>query len=111
VLGVGEGRRDCRDHGRVERPAARREEEHGRRPARELEAAGGEVVVRHAVAQEMRERPECGRPGRGPCQGAHESAGRDVKGDDHPQRRRGGDGERGAHMARRIFAGPTSKIR
>ena len=57
VLDIGDRSRHGAEDGGVERPAPRREEEESRDPARDLEPARVNVVVRHPVAEQMRDRP------------------------------------------------------
>jgi hypothetical protein len=79
MLDVRNGPRDSADDGRVEWAAGCREEEDGHGPARQLEAARGDVVVWHAVTGEVDERPESGRPAAPPAQGAGQGPRGDVK--------------------------------
>ena len=58
VLGVGDGRRDCSERRRVERPAGEREQSQPEQPAPDLEATIGDVPVRDPIAGEMQRRAE-----------------------------------------------------
>jgi hypothetical protein len=83
VLDVGQRGGYGADDSRVERPATHAEQEHGGCAARGLEPARGDVLVRHAVAQEVRDGPEGERPGARAGQRTRERSRGDVEGDDH----------------------------
>lgn len=83
MLDVRNGGGDGSDDGGVEGPEPRGEEEHGGGSARDFEPARGNVVVRHAVSQQVGERSERERAGAGAGQRSDEGAGGDVERDDH----------------------------
>jgi len=58
MLEVRGGARGCAERRRIEGASPRREEEDASDAAADLEASGADVLVRHAVAREVENRPE-----------------------------------------------------
>lgn len=83
VLDVGHGGRHRAEDGWVERPTPPSEEQEGSRSAGDLEPARGDVVMGHAVAEQVRERPERERALARAAERPGESSGGDVERDDH----------------------------
>ena len=83
MLEIRRGRCRAAENSRIERAASRCEQRERDETAADLEAEAADVVVRHAVAREVNDRPEQERerPRARECTGRR--AGRDVKRDDH----------------------------
>jgi hypothetical protein len=86
VLEVGGGTRGGTKRRRIERAAARGEEDEARETAADLEAARADVLVRQTVACEVEDRPQEERRHPRPAGGAGRGARRHMKRDDHGRR-------------------------
>ena len=86
VLEVGGGARRGTERRRIERAAARGEEDEARETAADLEAARADVLVRQAVAREVEDRPQEERREPRPTGGTGRGARRHMKRDDHGYR-------------------------
>ena len=83
VLDVGERRGQRTERPPVEGPERAREQHETRGPARDLEAARSDVLVREDVTEEVEGGPDGDRAETRVCERAGDGARRDVKHDDH----------------------------
>ena len=83
VFEVGCGSGTASQRGRIERPAAQREQGEGEQAAPDLEAAIGDVLVRHTVTGEVQGWPECEGSQPGAAQRPQRSTRCDMQRDDH----------------------------
>lgn len=83
MLQVRSGSSRAAEHCRIEHAAPRSEQRERRETAADLEAKVVDVVVRHAVAGEVDERPEKQRDRSRAGERSGSGSGSDMKGDDH----------------------------
>jgi hypothetical protein len=83
VLEIGSGTRCGANRRRIERASPRSEEDHARDTATNLDATRADVLVRQAIAREMKDWPEEERPEARPARGTGRGTGGDVERDDH----------------------------
>ena len=83
MLEVRGGTRRSAKRRRVEWTSSRSEEKHAHYTTADLEATRAEVLVRHAIAREVDDRPKDERRDPRPARSAHCCTGGDVERDDH----------------------------
>lgn len=83
VLEIGHRRSGGAEHGRIEESASRGQHRERHEAAAELEAAVGDVLVRHSVAGDVERRTQQERERTRPHESSGGAAQRDVEGDDH----------------------------
>ena len=86
VLEIGRARGGRPERGRIERPAAEREQSQPNNAASDLEATIGDVVVRYPVTRQVQRRPQSQRSDPRAGQRSERTARRNMKRDDHDPR-------------------------